>query len=334
MTFCDMREKLLIFIFALLILNNISWSQNFKNERRIFLWDVTLSMYGFGGAPIIGDEVQKNLIQAIENITDPQTEIIVIPFQDNVLHVWKNKATVEGKRELLKKVASIKERDLEVTRTNICSAWEEALTMISPHQRNYIFLLTDGKQNSKQNSENCLNENVSAWCSIAKSNDSFGFYVMLTDAARNPELEEEIDACSRLEIVTGTNINVVELRPTITEINLNVPDKEFEKEILFETNYFDGIPEDFQMRLSLNENSFIQLKNNNIKMGKNGKCRIEFTPLIPYEELRIQLPANYEIDLVIQIDNNKFPRIFATPSNLKVVLKNIREKIMTIEIVK
>jgi len=329
-----MGKRLFAIIYLLLCVAYNSSGQNFKNERRIFLWDVTLSTFGFGGSPNIGNEVQRNLIQAVENISDPQTEIIVIPFQDNILYVWENQATPEGKKELLKKISSIKEKDLEVTRTNICSAWEEALILISPKKRNYIFLLTDGKQNSQKNNPDCLYENISAWCNLAKRNDAFGFYVMLTDEARDPKLEEIINKCNRMEIVTGTDINVTELRPITTEINLNIPDKEFEKEVLFESNYIERLPENFQIELSLNENSFIKLKNNNVKLDKNGNCRIEFIPQSTYENLRDHLPDKYEIDLNIQIDNNKFPRIFATPSNLKVVLKNIREKIMTIEIVK
>lgn len=316
-----------------LIAQDVAYSQNFKSERRIYLWDITLSTFGFAGSPNIAEEVRSNLIKSINDIDNQQTEIVVIAFQDEVMFHWESTATTTGKRELIRKIERVREADLKPTNTNICNAWTTGIAQMSNDRRNYLFLLTDGEQNSRKVDPDCLKQNIAQWCDIAGRNDAFGFYVMLTEAARNAELEGIIEDCNRLEIVTGTDINVIELRPITTEIKLNVPDEEFEKELLFESNYFDGLPDGFQMKMSISENPFVELTNDMLKLEGKGQLRMQFTPLLPYEELRLELPESFEIGLNIHIDNQKYPRVFATPSELKVILKNIREKIMTIEII-
>ena len=84
--------------------------QNFKSENRIFLWDVTLSTFGYAGSPDIAEEVRKNLLNAIENIQDENSKIVVIPFQDKVLDVWEGTASDTEKGVIISKIHNIKEK--------------------------------------------------------------------------------------------------------------------------------------------------------------------------------------------------------------------------------
>ena len=66
--------KSLLLFCAVIILSNNVWAQQnrFKNERRIYLWDVTLSMKGYQGrTPDIYDKVitalEKDIIQSLMN---------------------------------------------------------------------------------------------------------------------------------------------------------------------------------------------------------------------------------------------------------------------------
>ena len=64
----------------------VAQQNRFKNERRIYLWDVTLSMKGFKGrTPDIYDKVITALEKDINTIIDEQTEIWVFPFQTSIL---------------------------------------------------------------------------------------------------------------------------------------------------------------------------------------------------------------------------------------------------------
>ena len=75
-------------------------------DRRIYLWDVTLSMKGKGvkKTPNIYNEVVEFLVHDINSLTDSSTEIVVLPFQTSVLETWSTKATEEGKKKIIARI--------------------------------------------------------------------------------------------------------------------------------------------------------------------------------------------------------------------------------------
>ena len=77
--------------------NMMAQQSRLKNERRIYLWDVTLSMKGYQErTPDIYDKVITALEKDINSIIDEQTEVWVLPFQTNILERWG--ATSHGSR--------------------------------------------------------------------------------------------------------------------------------------------------------------------------------------------------------------------------------------------
>ena len=60
------------------------YAQTITSEKRIYLFDVTKSMIGRGSVntPNIFDEVKKSLEEAVDDIADSRTEIVIIPFTD------------------------------------------------------------------------------------------------------------------------------------------------------------------------------------------------------------------------------------------------------------
>ena len=139
---------------CLLILfsQNVFAQQNqFKNERRIYLWDVTLSMKGkgTGGTPDIYDKVVAALEEDINSICDEHTEIWVLPFQTSVLEKWTEKATVAGKKNLISKIKAYNNE--QITYTNIASPMEYAMyNLMTPDKRDVLILLTDGVHNDAE----------------------------------------------------------------------------------------------------------------------------------------------------------------------------------------
>ncbi|MDE5418470.1 VWA domain-containing protein [Labilibaculum sp. DW002] len=322
------------FVFILLFFINITQvkSQNFKDERRVYLLDCTLSMFGFGGCPEIFEEVRAGLIEAIQTIDDERTEIIILPFQDEVLDVWKQDATASGKKILIDKIRSIKKKNLDITRTNICAAWEKALELLNSERRNYIFLLTDGEQNSKKNTKDCLYSHIENWCSQARQRDAFAFYVMLTEAANDPKLKAIINSCNRIEFVEGTDIDIIELRPSSTSIPINVREQKYSASLPFVSNHIDKLPSGFKIKLQLEDNPYFSLTDIDCSKINNGVVNFSLNPKILDDEI-LRMPLEFNIPLKIIIDNNKFPRIFSTPSQINVLLKNKREKVLTIKII-
>ena len=137
------RNTLLLSL-ACLFLSQVTLAQNFMQERRIYILDVTASMEGKGvvETPDIFDQVKKELRDAVESIDNPNTEVVVVPFTD-VPHelirgmISERDSLLEDIRNL-----SIKKGD-----TNLADAWSRGVQEIDSTRINYIFLLTDGLHN-------------------------------------------------------------------------------------------------------------------------------------------------------------------------------------------
>lgn len=84
-------------------------AQNISGERRVYYLDVTYSMV----SNKLLAPCKDNLIKAIENIEDINTEIVVIAFADDrnparrVWKKWESRATTAGKEELIKNIRGL-----------------------------------------------------------------------------------------------------------------------------------------------------------------------------------------------------------------------------------
>ena len=95
----------------------------------------------------VWDDVIKFLKDDINAITDSSTELIMLPFQTQILDKWQVKATTEGKNELFQKIDGAKAQFQALTKTNIAGPFEEAKKQyVSQNMNNLIILLTDGSQ--------------------------------------------------------------------------------------------------------------------------------------------------------------------------------------------
>ena len=95
---CKAMKKFLLGFVILMLSIGLRAQGQFKDVRQTYLWDVTLSMKGYNGAPDIYDQVVDVMIKDIRSITDERTEIVVVPFQDTkYCEVWRESATPEGK---------------------------------------------------------------------------------------------------------------------------------------------------------------------------------------------------------------------------------------------
>lgn len=85
------------------------------------------------------------------------------------------------------------------TNTNICSAWDEGVKCIDVNKDNYLFVLTDGEDNVKGTEALC--QRIREWC--GKYKNSYAFYVMLTDKAKEKEkdLSEAIGTCNTIRLI-------------------------------------------------------------------------------------------------------------------------------------
>lgn len=325
--------KSLLLFCAVIILSNNVWAQQnrFKNERRIYLWDVTLSMKGYQGrTPDIYDKVITALEKDINTIIDEQTEIWVFPFQTSILDKWNVKATDAGKKEIINKIKSAVY--IDTTSTNITVPMTEVMnTLIKPDKRNVLILLTDGEQNDKRYPLETLLDVIRKWCDFAEKNDAYAFYVMLTQFAKNDKLIEAIDGACRMYKGEGTDFNFVELLPQ-DNLKYNIKDDAGKKLIVrVDCKKKTTIPDDLKVHCYCNSNPYVEIDQS--VTIKNGQIELELKQKQSYDSLKHALPqdTNEKIDLYFEVANKElYPLVSLLNEECCLELINKPEKILKV----
>lgn len=236
----------------------------YKDVRQTYLWDVTLSMQGYNGSPDIYDKVVDVMVQDIESITNERTEVVVIPFQDTeYCEVWREPATEEGKAALIKRIRGFK--TTKVTNTNLSAPLQYAIdNVFTEDKKDVLKLMTDGNDNVNPDR---LRKVLSEWCEMAVKKDVYGYYILLTDAAKNGDMSlvlkeicnfEEVDASKMLESISQIRQVDHSLKKGLL---INVRDEyNMPKRLLFKIYSGEGnIPEGFQIRFKTMDNEYIEI---------------------------------------------------------------------------
>lgn len=309
--FTSRKVWCIFFLFCFTIPFISAQNPQFKNERRIYLWDVTLSMKGFEGkTPDIYEEVVKAIKTDINSISDEDTEIIVLPFQTSILEEWKEKATEQGKKNIIQKIEKYKNN--QVTNTNICLPLTTVMQKyISKEKRNVLLLLTDGKHTpTAEYPKDCLIELIRQWCEFASQNDSYAFYVMLTQFAKDEELIRVINESCRINAVEGTNINFIELYP-YTIGKYNIKDDEGKTWLAkVESKKNIRIPDGIKIKLKVIDDKYFDV--DTIVDLKDYSFKFNLRQRYTYEELKEILPdeENRHVRIAISIANQQeFPLV-------------------------
>lgn len=305
--------------------------KRFKNERRIYLWDVTLSMKGHEGkTPDIYNEVVTALEKDINSILDEQTEIWVLPFQTNILEKWNVKATHAGKKEIIARIKAFENGD--VTNTNITVPMQYVMkTFIKPDKRNVLILLTDGQQNDRSYRLETLLDVINRWCEFAEKNDAYAFYVMLTQFAKNEELIKAIDGACRMYKGEGTDFNFVELLPQ-DNMKYNIKDDAGKKlSLKIDCKKKVTMPDELKVRCYCEPNPYVDV--NQSAIIKNGIIELELKQKQTYDSLKQILPqdTNEKIVLHFEIENEELhPLVSLLNKECCLELINKPEKILKV----
>lgn len=327
-------KKTFLLLFALIFF--LQSNAQYKNQRRIYLWDVTLSMKGYQGkTPDIYDKIVKFLEKEINSISDESTEIVVCPFQETILDTWKVNASDAGKQTIINKIKAY--NDTTPTKTNIVVPIQFTQNnLIKPDKHNLLILLTDGKQTGGNAS---LLQLISNWEEYANINDAFALYVMLTDGAVDQDIIRNIEGTGNIEVVTEPGqMEILDLQPS-NPIKVNLKDNiENDKTAIISFNFKKGV--------SLPSNINIQVISNNQYLTINEKAtlkdsKISFTINYKkdYNTLKTQLSETTKIPLKILITNKNLLQkagkiVYLTKENLSLELINKPEKILKISIKK
>lgn len=196
-------------IFLLLTVSLLSFSQELK-ELRVYYLDCSYSMVK---PHDLWDDVRTNLINAIQNVNDEKTELMVIPFAKDNTPFNRNKlspiskmANSSGKAELIKAISTFPDppkNTMTYLRDPLCDFYARR---VAPAKVTYMFLMTDG-QNEEIPDSLFYNE-LKRWGNLFGDKYVYGFYVMLDKAAKNQKLESIIDSQPHLWKVESADVNI------------------------------------------------------------------------------------------------------------------------------
>lgn len=182
-----------------LLMLTIAVLQLFAQRERnyIYILDCSRSMltdYKVDGRPLWDatlDYLKADIDRQISSST-----INIVPFQGSVYNVTSCRKQDFNWQKFHDQVKDYPET---LTGTNICAAWDKALTLQDPNKDNYLILLTDGEDNHKGVDEVC--RRIREWCE--KTRYTYGYYVMLSNDAMNPKIVEEVERCRHMFMVNA-----------------------------------------------------------------------------------------------------------------------------------
>lgn len=321
-------KKNILCIFILLFAT-ISYSQQskFKERKNIYLLDVTLSMWGESHNSIdIFDNVRNELINSINSIQNPSTEIVVVTFQDKILQTLSEKATTEGKRKIVSELKDIDKSKLKSTRTNIYCAWKKGKELVNTNKLNVIYLLTDGVQNTLDPTKDDLYREVSNWGNFAKNKDYYAFLVELVENAKDTKLREVISSTNNAQVISGIDFFVFSVKDNQPIVNLY--DK-LDFDLDFVGEKIEKIPSDFEFSLKM-ENDYFELVKSNYSLNKKPFI-IELHPKKSLQSLQSIKKTEWFSKMIISFDVNKFPNIKLLNNTLNIKVKNKKEMVLEIK---
>lgn len=343
-------KRILVFFNALLMLvlacipAPAQQSDFAKKERRIFLWDVTISMVGatqhsenplgtkrtkpsfdytnpnvagvykyYNKEKDIFDKTRETLIQQIENIKNESTEIIVLPFRNEVVGEFTAQATAEGKAKLRSQIMGWDDLRLGGTYTGSCL--KKAIEKATDDRKNQIILLTDGEPSNNEGI--ILLDVLKSWRGRQEAQNLGRLvYVMLTEEAdgdmgqKIKELAEESDG--KLLVITPDE-----------DIAESVYIKLGDKTSIHVRDFFDNtvssngrgsvylsyqsegpeIPGGYTTHVTVEENEFVEIDAQ--VSPENGSLIIPFRLKKSLEENLASLPHDYNLPLVLTFEDNK-----------------------------
>ena len=195
-------------------------------ERRVYYLDCSYSMKELK----IWDKVRDNLKNAIDNVTDETSELIVIPFADNtqtnpILAPVSALATSEGKQKLKLMIDALPMNKSTMT-YHYVPIEDFYKNRVNVERVTYMFLMTDGQDEDK--AQRTVNELLPQWGEKFGDKNVYGFYVMLHGSAKNDKVERVINNQPHLWKVESADVNVNLIRLQ-NEVVFNVKnDKSFD----------------------------------------------------------------------------------------------------------
>ena len=211
----------LFLTFILSIMSVALSAKQVLTERRVYYLDATYSMV----SNKLWEPCKMNLIKAIENVDNVNTELVVVVFADDVNPAkkvwkkWEQNATHDGKAELVNNIDKLAS-PVRTSMTNLYDPLVDFYSEAKSNRVNYMFLMTDGGHEQGGDFFNAIDK----W-KHKTSSLTYGFFVELTDKVGSGEVKARDKARKHIDMqkdrlwrvsTADVNINLIRLEKTVT----------------------------------------------------------------------------------------------------------------------
>ena len=244
------KRLLLILVYMLIYEAYILAQTNVpQKERRIYLWDVsgsllseyeTIDSYNGQHLPTyklgngLWNKLKESLVNSIEQLEDnPQNEIIVIPFYDDICEVIQDQSTKIGKRNVISRIKAF-EYNVRGGRTDLIKplqAFESIVKQDCYEYINYMFFYTDGAHETIKNIPefDCRKviERINQFNDFAtdQNNYIYRFYYLVSPIAdKFGNIQREEADWKKFWVIDDINIKIKFIGLDNIAINYNVCD--------------------------------------------------------------------------------------------------------------
>lgn len=215
-------HRILLQLLIIILSCSIALAQSaVKREKRVYYLDCSASMVKPNQ---IWDEVKDNLKDAIDNVQDETTELMVIPFAydkscelNKPLEVIKDFATQRGKERIKKYIDAIPSPSGKATMTYHNVPITDFINYrIDPAKETYMFLMTDGEDEDKTGGFDRI---LSQWQDKYSKKSIYAFYVQLKGNI-DGQRKQLIDSTDKFWHINTANVNINPI--SISEATFNV----------------------------------------------------------------------------------------------------------------
>lgn len=298
-----------------------------KSENIVILWDVTGSLlpqkqetdpfnkkklpsYKEGNGMWV--DLKKAVIDCIDYTDiDPSNDITIVTFNDNIRDIYSNKATSEGKAELVRFVQ--KYEYIPHKWTNIVEPVAKFYDLIKSKKINYMFLFTDG-QNDHPKTKSQFIRTLVSWESKTMSCNAYGFYVLVHPDAATSEIKSAVQSQDNFWMVSDSKVRI-KVCTLPSSIKYNIRDDKGPKVIYMSGKYANAAGE---VNFTSNDKYYdVFCTNRDIK---DGKLEIEVKP-----KVGVIPPSNHTIYLSPVISNAD-QYTFVGPNVINLEVTNLPER--------
>ncbi|MFD0701216.1 vWA domain-containing protein [Myroides pelagicus] len=317
-----------IFVLAICILVTMPvFSQHsLKDKKYIFELDITKSMWGVGepGSIDIFDKVRNQLITAIEGIQDPSAEIVLITWQDQIINTWQEKATQQGKENLITQLKEITKKSVPGQNTNIYNAWVEAKKHVVGDKINIVYLLTDGRHSVSNPPITKLYNEIPKWSSFVADKDAYMFVVELTSQAIDEKMRSQIEATDHVNFIHGIEFYTLFINNSMSIINL---DENLQFELSINKQNLSKTYDNLKLRIKL-ESDLFDVVNDEVVLNETPKI-IKLRLKKTLEQTKASLAEVSYLPVTISIDQeDKYSNIKLVNSDITCKIVNKKEKVL------